>query len=878
MKLCRTIRFLLGIALFICTPISSISQSVIENTPVAERVNGFDNFLKMKENSSFKNLSWQFVGPTNVSGRMTDVAVTTPKGTHYTMYVAGASGGIWKSENEGTSWEPIFDNEMTASIGDIALDPQNQETIWAGTGEANIFRSSQVGAGIYKSTDAGKTWQHMGLIDTNTISRIIVHPTNSDVVYVAASGHEWTNNEERGLYKTTDGGKSWSKIFYVDEKTAANDIVMDPVNPDIIYLSTWQRIRKKYNDPRTEDDYTGSGLHKTTDGGVTWIEINKGLPLAHHRGRIGIDLCKEVPNVLYAFVDNYEKLPQEKNAGTDSYGRPSSGRIKGATLYKSTDGGMSWTQTSKNNAFMEGLSGTYGWVFGQVRADPVDPDKVYLMGLGLHVSKDSGKSFKTLRGMHGDHHGLWIDPENTNYLVNVNDGGLAISYDGGENFRTFYDELPLVQFFNVNVDMAKPFNVFGSIQDHGSRKGTVHLNRGRNSIPAVDFENAPGGEGSNHEIDPSNPNIVYSAGFYGTISQTNVKTGERKNIMPKTPDGVDKLRGQWLAPFILSPHNPKIVYHGTQFVHRSMNQGASWEKISPDLTYNHASMKGDIPYQTIFSLSESPFKFGLLYAGTDDGRIWRTKNGGADWQEIIKGLPFRKWVSRIVASKYNEGVVYMAQNGKRDDDFGVYLWKSEDYGDNWTSIASNLPLGPINVIREDPVNKEILYVGTDNGVFVSFNGGLYWETLMGDLPNTYVQDLVIHPRDQIMVAATHGRGIWAIDVSHLQKMNKENLRAAALFAIEDAQLPRGAGRWYMNTGKNASISFTMDKRMDITINIRNKSGQLVKEVKMKADSGLNFYEWNLRDENGLVKAGSYKLELKYGTHIMSQSLNVLPYE
>lgn len=865
---------LIGIILFLAIPTSTLAQEVIENTAVSDRIAGFNSFMEMKNNSPFKNLPWQFVGPTNVSGRMTDVAVTTPKGKNYTIYVAGASGGIWKSENEGTSWKSIFDQEMTASIGDIAIDPQDQNTIWAGTGEGNIFRSSQTGAGIFKSTDGGNSWKHMGLIDTNTISRILIHPKNSDIVYVAASGHEWTKNEERGLYKTTDGGQTWVKIKFVDEMTAANDIVMDPTNPEIIYLSTWQRIRKKYNDPRTEADYTGTGLHKSTDGGNTWTEINKGLPSPQHRGRIGIDLCNSEPNVIYAFVDNYEKLPPKKNEGTDAYGRPSSGRIKGATLYKSTDAGLNWKQTSANNAFMEGLSGTYGWVFGQVRVDPINSEKVYLMGLGLHVSNNSGKTFKTLRGMHGDHHGLWIDPQNTNYLVNVNDGGLAISYDGGKKFRTFYDELPLVQFFNVNVDMSTPFKVYGSIQDHGSRKGIVDLTRGRNNIPAVDFENAPGGEGSNHEIDPSDPSLVYSAGFYGTISQTNIKSGKRKNIMPPTPAGVDRLRGQWLAPFLLSPHNPRIIYHGTQFVHRSMDQGKKWEKISPDLTYNHESMKGDIPYQTIFSISESPFKFGLLYAGTDDGRVWRTNDGGSNWKEINKGLPFRKWVSRIVASKFSEGTVYMAQNGKRDDDFAVYLWKSEDFGENWKSIASNIPIGPVNVIREDPNNKNILYVGTDNGVFVSLNKGDNWFALTGNLPNTYVQDLVVHPRDAIMVAATHGRGIWAIDVSFVQSLSENSFNETGIIQAVDGRLPLGTNWWQRNTGSNAHIAFNLNNSAHLKLAIKDNSGAVLKEEMIDCIKGLNFYHWNLQGKNGQVEPGEYSVEITIGKKIFSKYFSV----
>jgi photosystem II stability/assembly factor-like uncharacterized protein len=389
------------------------------------------------------------------------------------------------------------------------------------------------------------------------------------------------------------------------------------------------------------------------------------------------------------------------------------------------------------------------------------------MGLALNVSNDGGKTYRRLRGMHGDHHGLWIDPDNSNYLVNTNDGGIYISYDRGENWRSLTDRLPVVQFFNIAYDMSDPFYVYGSIQDHGSRSGVVDLRRGRDNIPTVDFEYAPGGEGSSHAIDPTNPDIVYSAGFYGSISRTNLnKSGQEayKRILPRVFENEARLRGQWLAPFILSPHNPDIVYHGMQYVFRSRDKGNTWERISPDLTYNDPDKLGDIQYQTLFTISESPLKYGLIYAGTDDGRIHRTKNGGKTWVEITNGLIKNKWISRVVASKYNLGTVYLTQNGKRDDDFAAYIWNSTDYGKTWQDISGNIPLGPVNVIREDPIDKNILYVGTDIGVYVTKDGGKSWEVL-GDLPSTYVHDLIIHPRDNILVIATHGRGMWALDAN-----------------------------------------------------------------------------------------------------------------
>jgi photosystem II stability/assembly factor-like uncharacterized protein len=745
-----------------------------------ERLDRFAKYQSMKAESSFRDLKWQFVGPTNISGRCTDIAVVEPRGESYTMYVASASGGVWKTENEGTTWDPVFDQQVSTSIGDLALDPKNPNVLWVGTGEANIFRSSQSGCGIYKTTDGGKSWKNMGLENTFTIARIVINPKNTNIVYVAASGHEWTTNPDRGVFKTTDGGKTWSKVLFVDNMTGAIDLVMDPSDPNTLYATTWQRIRQKWNDPRTEDNYTGSGIWKTTNGGKSWEPINNGIPEPKFRGRIGIDIARSNPRVLYAFVDNYEKVKEEEEQpSTDSYGRPSSGTIKGATVYRTDNRGKTWTQVSgltpEMKKYMQNHSATYGWVFSQIRVDPKDENTIYTMGLSLNVSNDGGRTFHELNGMHGDHHGLWIDPENPNYLVNVNDGGVVVSYDKGENWRRFTDNLPASQFFNLNFDMGTPFKVYGSVQDHGSYAGTVDISGGRDRIRPVDFTGAPGGEGSNHFIDPDDPDLVYSAGFYGSLSRTNVATGERKSIVPKVYDDQPPLRGQWLAPFILSPHNPDIVYDGMQYLFMSRDKGDTWKMISKDLTYNDPKKIGDIQYQTLFSISESPLMFGLIYAGTDDGRLHMTKDGGKNWTELTSKLVPDKWISRVVASKYKMGRVYVAQNGKRDDDFQVYLWKSEDYGNTFTDISGNIPLGPVNVIREDPFNPNILYAGTDLAVYVSKDGGTSWEVL-GDLPTTYVHDLIVHPRDNILVIATHGRGIWALDANLVNKASERRGR------------------------------------------------------------------------------------------------------
>lgn len=842
-------------------------------TDPAQRLKWYEEHVAMKEKSMFKHLAWQFLGPTNISGRMTDVAVVAPKGKHYTIYAAGASGGVWKTINEGVTWEPVFQHAASTSIGDVTIAPSNSDIIWIGTGEANIFRSSMAGAGIYKSTDAGKTWQHMGLAGTHTIPRIIIHPENPDIVYAASSGHEWTDNKDRGLYKTTDGGKTWSQVFYINEKTGVIDLVMDPSNPDTLYAATWQRIRKKWNDPRNEPDYTGSGIYKTTNGGKDWQPIVNGLPPAKYRGRIGIDLCQAKPNVLYAFIDNYEIVGQFSEGETDSYGRPKTGMIKGATVFRSDDGGQNWRQVSSDNNYMRQLSATYGWVFGQIRVDPINENKIYVMGLFINVSEDGGKTFRMLEGIHVDQHGLWIDPANTNYLVNVNDGGLAISYDGGKNWRTFTRNFPLVQFFTVAYDMAEPFHAYGSIQDHGSFRAKVDLSKGRNQIPAQEWEEAPGGEGSCHAIDPSDPNIVYSAYFYGTIFRSDLSTKKNVNIVPKAAKGEPPLRGQWLAPFLLSPHNPRILYHGMNLLFRSMNRGESWEKISPDLTYNDKNKLGDIQYQTIFTISESPLKFGLIYVGTDDGRVHVTRDSGITWAEITKGLPQGKWVSRLAASAFDLGTVYMTQNGKRDDDFAAYVWKSSDYGKTWTDISSNIPCGPVNVIREDPMNRNILYVGTDLGVYVSIDGGKYWQSLADKLPTTYVHDLAIHPRDSILLAATHGRGMFAMDVSCLQQLTGDvQAKPVHLFDIRPAVLPE-EDWWGWSGAQDAYFDYYLKEPQEVKLAIKDATGKVIKELKGTGDVGLNTAVWDLTQilvndkEPGptYVKPGKYIVVLTAGS-------------
>jgi len=743
-----------------------------------EKVTMFGKQTEMLQNSPYKDLKWQYIGPTNISGRCTDVEAVMPRGENYTIWVGSATGGVWKSTNEGTTFEPVFEGMPTASTGDLAIDPNNPDVVWVGTGEANIFRSSNAGCGVFKTTDGGKSWNIMGLENTFTIGRIRVNPQNSDIVYVAATGHEWTPNEERGLFKTIDGGKRWIKVLYVDQNTGVYDLVLDPKDPNVIYCTTWERIRQKWNDPRTYETTVNSGIWKSTDGGKNWNKINEGLPAPNKRGRIGIDIAVSNPKVLYAYVDNYETAYKATPGETDSYGRQKADVIKGATVYRTDDAGATWKQVSgltpEQKTFMESHSATYGWVFGQIKVDPNDENTLYTMGLMLNQSTDGGKTFVSLRGPHVDHHGLWIDPANSNYLLNVQDGGLTISYDKGKTWKYPIEVLPLAQFFNLAYDMNVPFRVYGSIQDHGSYFGTVDLTRGRDKVSPVEFKDILGGEGSSHAVNHIDNNTIYASGFYGQLMRAEISTFPQniKELMPNMMPGEAPLRGDWVAPTIISPHSPDIIYHGMQYVMISKNKGDTWEFISPDLSYNDPKKRGDISYQTVSVLDESPLRFGLLYAGTDDGRIWRTKDGGKTWTEIRNGAVPQKFVSRILASRYDIGTVYMTQTGRRDDDFQVYIWKSTNFGDSWQDISGNIPVGPVNAIREDPVNPDILYAGTDGGVFVTKDSGKKWDVL-GILPFSYVHDLAIHPLDNMIIIATHGRGMWIMDANPINEKDKK---------------------------------------------------------------------------------------------------------
>lgn len=758
------------ILILLVFPVMASAQNP-KPTTGAQKLAAFTKQKQLLAQSPYKNLQWRLIGPDNRSGRSTDVEGIT--GNPNIMYAAFATGGLWKTEDAGNTWSPLFDKEATQSIGDIALAPSDKNILYVGTGEANIFRASLPGIGMYKSADAGKTFKHIGLENTGTIARIVVHPTNPDIVYVAAGGNEWTYNKDRGVFQTIDGGKTWKKILYKDDKAGCIDLVMDPSDPNTLYASLWNRIRRRWSDPVPED---GDNIYKTTDGGKTWKIINRGLPDTKMTGRIGIAVAQSNPRLLYAFVDDHNKKRDPRPDEFDSYERKVQKVVIGAAIYKSTNKGETWEKLSEIHDFFR-LSGTYGWVFGQIRVNPKNENEVYVFGTSRARSVDGGKTWKQWNGseqgsdwIHGDNHALWFDEENPERVILGNDGGVSTSLNGGKKWKNFFDKIPTTQFYTVSYDMQTPFNVFGAVQDEGTMSGNSSNTFGQAPDTTLrPWMMAPGGEGTQIQVDPKNPAIVFSSTYYGRLMKSDMSmpdSVQSKRIGMFDVGRIDSLRGEWLAGTLMSKFDSRVIYHGLQHLYKSDDGGESWRRISPDLSYNKESAKGKYPYliyhQAITTVAEGSTR-QKLWAGTDDGRIWRTDNGGKTWEEKTKGLPFNKHVAKIVAYPFNDNTVYVVLNGRRDDDDTPYIFVSYDYGNTWQKISYNLPASPVNVLLIDP-DRGHFYCGTDMGVYRMKANGKIWESISGNLPVAVsVNDMFLHPKGKKLVIGTYGRGVYALD-------------------------------------------------------------------------------------------------------------------
>jgi photosystem II stability/assembly factor-like uncharacterized protein len=689
------------------------------------------------------------IGPAVMSGRISDIAVAPERpGVRLgrVIYVASAGGGVWKTVNGGKTWAPVFEREGSGSTGAVAVAPSNAEIVWVGSGESNNLRSSSWGDGIYKSIDGGSTWSHMGLRQSQHIGRIIIHPTNPDIVYVAAGGPLWTSGGERGVFKTTDGGRGWRNVKSLGPNTGFTDIAFDPSNPDILYAAAYQRERKAYSFVAGGPE---SGIWKSTDAGATWTQLTNGLPRGD-KGRIGLSVARSQPNTVYAVIH------------ADSGG-----------VFRTDDGGATWRRTSSISSIP--------WFFGQIRVDPTNVERVYFLGQNLQVSDDGGRQFRTIAGnTHADHHAMWIDPNDSNYLLIGNDGGFFTSYDRGASWD-FALNLPVSTFYAIAVDMREPFYwVYGGLQDNGSW-GAPAQTRQRSGITNAHWYRAGGGDGFFAAIDPTDPNVVYVESQNGALRRVDALTEEGKAIRPTQPPGEPALRYNWSAPLLISPHDHNTLYFGANYLFRSTNRGDSWDRLGGDLTrqLNRDTLPimgfrtagglgrhdGTAAFGNLSTLDESRVRQGLLWSGSDDGLVHVSRDGGRTWTKFDRfpGVPELTYVSRVIASQHAEGTAYATFDGHRSNDFKPYVLKTTNYGQSWTSIAANLPQNSsVQVIREHHRNPNLLFVGTEHGVWVTANGGQQWAELPG-LPTVAVHDLVIHPRENDLVVGTHGRGIWVLD-------------------------------------------------------------------------------------------------------------------
>ncbi len=860
---------------------------------------------------------WRSIGPANMSGRITDIEGVA--GNPKIFYVAAATGGIWKTINAGTTFAPIFNETRVISMGDIAIAPSNPDIIYAGTGEEDSRNSISPGAGIYKSVDAGKTWKISGLEATQQIGRILVDPVDPNIVYVAALGHAWNSNLERGLYKSTDGGAHWSLAKFISPKAGFVDIAMDPADHNTLYASSWERVRGPYF---LNSGGPGSALWKSTDAGATWNEIRGGGFPSTMKGRIGIAIAKSNPRVVYAWVEA-DTLPRPLARGERADTSKRQKSLSG--VYRSADAGATWTLMFRNEpAEAGGLGDARPFYYSQIRVDPRDADRIYWMSSVFRFSNDGGKTARRgAIGLHTDWHAMWIDPADPDHFILGEDGGIGITYDRGGSYD-FVNTMALGQFYDVSYDMQKPYRVCGGLQDNGSWCGPSRSkSRGglgnTGAITNNDWFNIGGGDGFYTAQDPDDANIIYSESQGGNASRLDLSQNTRAVIMrgggreegsifedsliiargdtalPEGPqiagalrairaraavDSTRRYRFNWEAPFFLSPHSPVTIYMGGNRLLKSSDRGDHFFPISPDLSTVDsariiASIKttggitkdnsGAETHGTITAAAESPIRPGILWVGTDDGNLWLSRNDGGAWTDItrrVPGVPRKTWVARIEPSHFDSATVYVAFDNHRENDFAPYVYVSNDFGQTFRSIAANLPRGAadyVHVIREDPENRNLLFIGTDLGAYVSTDKGEHWQRFMTGLPTVPVYDLRIHPRDRELIAGTHGRSIWITDIAPLEEMNNALLSRPAVFfkpktAFQYSQATAQA--FYGNKvfrGSSPSYGAELVYRLtsgssrdSARIVITNIRGDTVKALTGRGGPGIHRVYWDLR--------------------------------
>jgi photosystem II stability/assembly factor-like uncharacterized protein len=789
----------------------------------------------------FGDLRARDIGPAVMSGRISALGGVTsdPK----ILYIGAANGGVWKSIDAGASFRPVFD-EHTQSIGSITIDQQHPDTIWVGTGESWVRNSTSVGTGIYVSTNGGNSWTFKGLPDSERITRVAIDSYNPAVVYAAVQGHLWGPNEERGVYKSTDFGQSWKKILYVDENTGATDLVMDPQNSSILYAAMWEHRRSAHF---FNSGGPGSGLYKTTDGGVTWTKIHNGLPEGNF-GRIGIGLAPSNSDVIYISLECEKQ--EEKG------------------IYRSSDGGASWEHVNKD--FNSTVRPFY---FSRVVVDPNDENRIFKCGLNLTISNDGGASFRTVgSGVHSDIHDVWVNPNNSDHVVIGTDGGGYRSLDGGYKFEMFMD-LPITQFYQVSIDNADPYHVYGGLQDNGSWYGPSSSPGG---VENKDWELSNWGDGFYSFRHPSDPDIIYSESQGGNIVRYNKRDGQAKNIKPIEEEGEPKLRFNWNTPIQLSPNDDERLYVGAQYLFVSHDRGDSWERISPDLTTNNPwrqrqAKSGGLSIDnstaenntTIYTITESPLNDQMIWVGTDDGNLQLTTDFGKNWTNVepnIPDMPDSLWCTSVEPSRFDANTCYVTFTGHKSGDKGIYVYKTTDLGQTWTSIVTDELKGYAHCIKEDLVAGNLLFLGTEFGLFISIDAGQSWKKFTNNLPGVSVRDMAIHPRDHALVIGTHGRGIYIIDDLQVLREVNPDIAGESLHFFDLGptyiQLPQqgspfgGAGNYRgENPNEAVKIAYFMRKRHTfgtMKMELLNQAGEVIKDLPAGKSGGINLVNIPIR--------------------------------
>ena len=909
--------------IFLLLLASTMSFAQPQASDSSKLIDAYQQKEELTKLSRVKNIHFRNIGPTIMSGRVVALEVNPKDPTKF--YVAYASGGVWYTDNNGTSFRSISEDWPTQNIGEITMD-WNNEILWVGTGENNSSRSSYSGIGILKTGPNGSNWVNLGLTDSHHIGKILINPTNKDHVIVGVTGHLYSKNKNRGVYVTKDGGSTWKKTLFIDDVTGIIDMAYTPNNFNIMYATAWEKDRKAWN---FNEGGKGSAIYKSIDAGETWDNISKedsGFPVGDGVGRIGIAVFDE--NIIYAVLDNqfFRNRNSEQNdkgisrdsfknmsiqefnkisdkdlksflrsnrfpskytvekiksdiddkkispsdlykylvdANSDLFNTP----IIGAEVYRSNDGGKNWTKT--HESFLDGVYNTYGYYFGKIHVDPSNSDKIYTYGVPIITSDDGGKSFYRIgkENVHADHHDLWINPNKPGHLINGNDGGVNITYDDGKNWIK-NNSTEVGQFYAINVDYEKPYNVYGGLQDNGVWKGPHNSieNKRWNMNGKYPWEMIMGGDGMEIQIDNRDSNTVYTGFQFGFYYRLELDSGKRKSIKPVHELGESPYRFNWQTPILLSPHNQDIVYFGTNHFHKSNDKGDSWELTSKDLT--NGGKKGNVPYGTITTIAESPLVKDLLYVGSDDGLIHVSKNGGETWKNISKNLPQDMWVSKVYASSHNEKVIYASLNGYRWDNFSPYLYKSENYGKTWTSLSSNLPDSPINVVIEDNVNQNILYVGNDHGVYVSLDSGTNWEPFSSGLTSAAVHDLVIQKDENHLLVGTHGRSIYLTEIEKIQGLSDEILKSSLyIYPLKSIRKLSswGVKRSVWSEPNNPSLELTIfsSSKKDYQLSIIDTEGNTIYNVSDKLDRGFNFIDYNLKhnqnNNDDFLDKGSYKV-------------------